>query len=448
MEILNEDEKLNKSTEILKCVDCNINLEERYSYCPECKKKLCLNCILNHKNNNCNEKMKIENKLKDVRLDIMNKKIKTLNTNNSDDKKRRNYGIDLLRIYSMINVVFLHSLKFGKILYSNKYSKNYYSAWLLETFSYSAVNTFGMISGYVRINMKFDGFKIIPLWLQFFFYKLIFFIFDIFFFKNLNKVNKRDLVISLFFPAISGKNWYFSSYFCMFFFIPFMNKLILLMNESENKQLCLTIIIIFCILPFILLNNNDPFSIKNGFCPFWLIFLYIIGANLKLFPLQISKIKLILLYFLSIIIPWSIKLISHFLFDYFYKISNYELGIFIEYNSFFFVLNAICLISFFSQLNIQFQLIIKIIELISQLSFGVFIIHRWIIDKFYLKILSLLNNKNYIIMNLKVIVYSLEIVFLSLLIDIIRFLLFKFLKIRELPITVRKIFNLIYKKNY
>ena len=91
-----------------------------------------------------------------------------MNINNEKHKNSRNYGIDLLRIYSMINVVILHIMSNGKIIYSNKYSKNYYSAWLLETISYSAVNTFGMISGYVMINLKFNGFKIIPHWLHFF----------------------------------------------------------------------------------------------------------------------------------------------------------------------------------------------------------------------------------------------------------------------------------------
>ena len=148
-----------------------------------------------------------------------------------------------------------------------------------------------------------------------------------------------------------------------------MNKVILLMNKSENKKLCLTILIIYCFLPFINLKNDDPFSIKEGYCPIWLMFLYIIGANLKLFPLQISKIKLMLLFFLSIIIPWIIKLTNDFSFicD-----KKYKLGIFIQYNSIFMVLNAIFLISFFSQLNIKSKLIVMIIESITPLTFGVY----------------------------------------------------------------------------
>ena len=233
--------------------------------------------------------------------------------------------------------------------------------------------------------------------------------------------------------------------FLYVFFIPFINKLILLMNQSENKQLCLTILIIFCILPFITLTNNDIFIIKNGYSPFWLMFLYIIGANLKLFPLQISKIKLILLYFLSIIIPWSIKLISHFLFVYIYKINNYELGIFIEYNSIFIVVNAICLISFFSQLNIKSKLIINIIELISPLSFGIYLTHLWILNNYYLKRILLLKNENYIIMNLKVIIYSLQIVLICLLMDFSRYILFKLLKISKLPIKLKQIYDNLLK---
>ena len=39
MKILNEEEKLNKNIELLKYVDCNISLEEKYSYFSEWKKK-------------------------------------------------------------------------------------------------------------------------------------------------------------------------------------------------------------------------------------------------------------------------------------------------------------------------------------------------------------------------------------------------------------------------
>ena len=84
----------------------------------------------------------------------------------------------------MINVIILHLLKIGKITSSKRYSKNHYSAWLLETFCYDAVNTFWMVSGYIMINTEFNGFKIILLWFHIFFYKCIFLIRDFCFSKK------------------------------------------------------------------------------------------------------------------------------------------------------------------------------------------------------------------------------------------------------------------------
>ena len=175
------------------------------------------------------------------------------------------------------------------------------------------------------------------------------------------------------------------------------------------------------------------------------MFLYIIGANLKLFPLQISKIKLMLLFFLSNIIPWIIKLTSHFLFIYIYKIKEYELGIFIQYNSIFIVLNAIFLISFFSQLNIRIKLIIMIIESITPLTFGVYLIHSRILNKYFVRKISVLKDQHYIKMNLKVIMYSLQISLLCLFIDYSRYIFFKLIRINKLPIKLKKIYNNLIK---
>ena len=85
----------------------------------------------------------------------------------------------------MVNVIILHSFKCSKLLFLKNNSRIYYSAWFLETFCYSAVNTCGMISGYVMINTEFNGFKIIPIWFHFFYYKLLF-IMTVFF------ISKKD----------------------------------------------------------------------------------------------------------------------------------------------------------------------------------------------------------------------------------------------------------------
>ena len=167
MEKTNKEGKLNKNLESPKCFNCDINLEQYYTYCEMCNKYFCLNCLFIHKHH---EKMKSGNyQLKDIKFN-KNHTEKKIDNGNSEIKNERHYGIDLLRIYAMVNVVILHSLKLSKLLFLKDNLRIYYSAWFLETFCYNAVNICGMISGYVMINTEFNGFKIILIWFHSFYY--------------------------------------------------------------------------------------------------------------------------------------------------------------------------------------------------------------------------------------------------------------------------------------
>lgn len=67
--------------------------------------------------------------------------------------KTRNYGIDFLRMISMIMIVMLHTLGHGGILRSVSFlSVHYQIAWLLEVIAFGAVNTYAMISGFVSVD--------------------------------------------------------------------------------------------------------------------------------------------------------------------------------------------------------------------------------------------------------------------------------------------------------
>ena len=67
-------------------------------------------------------------------------------------KSRRNYGIDILRIVSMIFICMLHILGQGGILLKTEpQSVNYFSSWFLEIFAYCSVDCYALISGYVGV---------------------------------------------------------------------------------------------------------------------------------------------------------------------------------------------------------------------------------------------------------------------------------------------------------
>ena len=70
----------------------------------------------------------------------------------------RNYGIDLLRLVSMYMVVILHVLAESGVLSAQSLGTQSV-AWLLETAAYSAVNCFGMNSGYVSYRRSRIGIR-------------------------------------------------------------------------------------------------------------------------------------------------------------------------------------------------------------------------------------------------------------------------------------------------
>lgn len=85
---------------------------------------------------------------------------------------KRNIGIDLLKIVSMLMIVTLHMLGHGGVLDNMPpMSRCYQVAWLIEIACYGAVNCYALASGFLtaRCNIR----KLMELWLQVMFYSLL-----------------------------------------------------------------------------------------------------------------------------------------------------------------------------------------------------------------------------------------------------------------------------------
>ena len=85
--------------------------------------------------------------------------------------QRRHYGIDLLRICSMLMIVTLHVLSQGGLLrMAQPTDLNYAVGWAVEIACYCAVNCYGLISGYVGVMGRMRLSRILGMWLQVVFY--------------------------------------------------------------------------------------------------------------------------------------------------------------------------------------------------------------------------------------------------------------------------------------
>lgn len=194
--------------------------------------------------------------------------------------KKRNYGVDLLRICCMIGIIMLHIFNYGGMLTGDLPDGNFTVVWIWEIAAYSSVNCFVLISGYLGFrgkkytsNLK----NIINLFFTVLFYSvLIKFSIKLLFPVE---VSLKDLV-KAFFPITTRQYWFFSSYFVMFVFSPLIN---LVVDKASNRTLTAAGIAVFAISVMTL--AGDAFGLKDGNSAAWFLFVYFIGALMKKFDI-------------------------------------------------------------------------------------------------------------------------------------------------------------------
>ena len=385
-----------------------------------------------------------KNEIKDI-----NKNNKSEISNNQKLVKKRNAGVDLLRIITMIGIVYTHVLHQGNGL--NKYNKYRNKINNSYTYFFWHDNAFALISGVVGYkSTKYSN--LLYLWLCVVFYSVGIH----YYYLKYKKVSNIDTVIyKEYFPVIYGKYWYFTSYFGMFLFLPAVNKGIQYLNKPEFKALVMSICGIFVIWQSYMNSKDDHFKMNDGVSTLWLLCLYIIGGYIGKFNVVYTGIKryifsfiylFIFLFFCFIhnkyihytILEYSgnykkklIKFIKRLLSDKLNKLSCVVK-----------TAQSISLALFFLQLEYN-KYLSKLITFIGPLTFAVYLIHlNSNVSNNYLK--NILNGESYDLKANEVIqmfiLKSVKIFSGCIIIDYLRHLLFTILKIRKICILAEKIF--------
>lgn len=355
-------------------------------------------------------------------------------TLSSNGHTGRNYGIDALRIIAMIMVPILHIIGHGGMLSAvTPFSANYYVVWLIKAFACCAVNCYGLISGYVGYGRKFRYSNIIYLCCQVAFYTLI--ITGIFAVFVPDSVGIKTIIKAVF-PFASGPYWYFNSYFCMFFFIPFFNMLLEKTEKLWLDRLIITILLIFSVLPTIV--QTDMTKADYGFSPVWLALLYMTGGYIKKYNLaaKISRFKSLFGYFCCVLAGWLIELgITYFMG------ASDNRSYFLEYTSPAVLMSAVFLLLFFANLRVN-GFWVKFIGFFAPLSFSVYLIHDNLLirNQFITDSFIGFASMNPALMLLSVIATALAIWFVCSLIDKIRLTIFNALKIKNLSVRAESFF--------
>ena len=376
---------------------------------------------------------------KDISKDYINKI-----SNKQKIIKKRNAAIDLLRIITMIGIVYTHVLYQGKGYY--KYYRYKKTLKSLYTYVFWHNNVYGLISGMVGYkSTKYSN--LLYIWLCVVFYSVSIRYYYLKYKKG--AIVKGDLFKECF-PIIYVRYWYCTSYFGMFMFLPAINKGIQYLNKSEFKLLVMSIYYIFVFWQTYINNKFDTFLFNGGHSPIWLACLYIIGAYIGKFNIIFTGIKRYIFSFIYFFIFLMLCSLFNNFRDYiiFYFSGNkIQLRAFIKMlmsRKLYHVIRttlAIFITLFFLQLKYNKSLS-KIITFCGPLTFGIYLIHfnSNVLHNYLGKIF---NQESYNLTANEVIkmliLKSLKLFMVCISIEYLRYSLFSILKIRNICIYIEKI---------
>lgn len=343
--------------------------------------------------------------------------------------KERNYGIDMLRIFSMFMIVFLHVLGQGGILdAATPGSVNYWVAWFLETAMYSAADCFALISGYVLSVTNTKISSALSLWLQTLFYSVGITVLFFLFVPEVG-ISKTDILIASF-PVITKRYWYISAYFGMYVVAPILN--VALLNVKKQTMEFVFIGMLFVLGGFSL--KFDPFNLGGGCSSMWLCMLYLLGGYMRKYDI-VSKVRSIkgwaLFGSMSVI-----TFLSKYIIETFTNLSerneDYPM-LLVSFVSPTVLLAGVGLFIVFARMKFS-KPIEKVISVVSPAALGVYLIHVcgpvW--ENVFKGFSESFVNYGPVKMVLLVFASSVAIYVACSVIELIRIYLFKALKINEL----------------
>lgn len=281
----------------------------------------------------------------------------------------RNYGLDLLRTAAMLMVVLLHVLGQGGILNASVGMRGKNEVlWLLESAAYCAVNCYALISGYVNSKPKYSS--LVLLWLQVAFYTLLITAgFAVFCPESVGVIT----VVKSIFPVTSSSYWYFSSYFCLFLFLPVLSIVPEHFTKKQYGTVLALMTVFFSVVS--LMAGGDAMDLNTGYSAIWLAYLYLLGAYIKKYePFEsITPIKAVIGYLLCVLVTWGFTVFA----DTALLGTPLEVycGVLLTYTSPTILGAGFFLFMLFKRINISSRAGRAIVGSVSSTSFSVYIIH-------------------------------------------------------------------------
>lgn len=293
--------------------------------------------------------------------------------------KRHFYFMDLLMVISSFAVVTLHCVP-----PLNRYYINLHSVvnFLFQAMFSFGVPMFFMISGANILNYR-DRYSTRIFWqkrfhkviIPFLFWSLVGFIY-FYFINHSYPLTLQTFIIRFLNGGIVGPYWFFYNIIAFYICAPFLSILVNKLTQKEFQYFLITVIIVntfrLCLEIFPSINlsmYSSIFPIIGNYLQYFLIGFYIMNYGIKLHTRNILYICSIIALIIEIVIGLYFTLNKHILFNWIYNIAN--LPSFIVMCGIFELLAS-------HETKIKNR--IHWISGISRLTFGVYLIHPFIIS--------------------------------------------------------------------
>lgn len=289
----------------------------------------------------------------------------------------RNSSIELLRIISMVMIMFHH------FAYHGNFEWNYNEITIPHLWynfilmgGKVGVNIFVLISGFFLIENTerlFQPKKLLKFWGQVVFYSI-----TTYFLSIVLQINNFDIkqIIKICFPITYPGWWFASTYFMLYLIHPFLNKLLHDLNKNVYQYLILLLVLCWSIIPTLTTQLFESNSLL------WFITLYVIARYAKIYGFN-ERLKSKHYFFLFLIVLVCSYLISvSFLV---LGTKRNELAVhaidFFGMERFPILLMALFLFMTFAKLKIKYN---KWINVIASATFGVYLIHDSSYIRYYI----------------------------------------------------------------
>lgn len=223
-------------------------------------------------------------------------------------KETRNSNVEILRIVSLLLIIF------GHFTWHTHWNLNN-DPLLLKTMIHSfwiggklGVDIFVLISGYYLVNSYFKPKSFIRTWLIAYFYAIIILFGAII--SGVINVGFQDIVKTILMGSTGYISWFVTAYLIMYLLSPFINVVLRALSRNQYRML----LIVFILISSLQTVFHNTAVGTNGYDASWLLIIYTFGAYIRLYPSDFEFRKLF--YSVSLLVSLMLSVISVGFLDY------------------------------------------------------------------------------------------------------------------------------------